>query len=121
MSVPDDDHSRIARIETTQESIKRSLEEMRADALRREGKMDSIAQEYVRFKAHREDVCMPLHARIDKLGKDCDERINRLGADCDGNFKGLDVRVRALEAFKWRAVGAVGVITFIANIVAQKL
>lgn len=120
MSVPDD-HSRIARIEEAQKSILRTLDEMHADALRREGKMDSIAQEYVRFKAHREDVCMPLHARIDKLGKDCDERINRLGADCDGNFKGLDVRVRALEAFKWRAVGAVGVITFIANLVAQKL
>lgn len=109
MSVPDD-HSRIARIEEAQKSILRTLDEMHADALRREGKMDSIAQEYVRFKAHREDVCMPLHARIDKLGADCAER-----------FEGLDVRVRALEAFKWRAVGAVGVITFIANIVAQKL
>lgn len=109
MSVPDD-HSRIARIEEAQKSILRTLDEMHADALRRESKMDSIAQEYVRFKAHREDVCQPLHARLDKLGKDCDER-----------FEGLDVRVRALEAFKWRAVGAVGVITFIANIVAQKL
>lgn len=105
-----DDHSRIARIEEAQKSILRTLDEMHADALRREAKMDSIAQEYVRFKAHREDVCQPLHARLDKLGKDCDER-----------FEGLDVRVRALEAFKWRAVGAVGVITFIANIVAQKL
>lgn len=109
MSVPDD-HSRIARIEEAQKSILRTLDEMHADALRRESKMDSIAQEYVRFKAHREDVCQPLHARLDRLGKDCDER-----------FEGLDVRVRALEAFKWRAVGAVGVITFIANIVAQKL
>ena len=109
MSVPDD-HSRIARIEEAQKSILRTLDEMHADALRREAKMDSIAQEYVRFKAHREDVCQPLHARLDKLGKDCDER-----------FEGLDVRVRALEAFKWRAVGAVGVITFIANLVAQKL
>ena len=109
MSVPDD-HSRIARIEEAQKSILRTLDEMHADALRRESKMDSIGQEYVRFKAHREDVCQPLHARLDRLGKDCDER-----------FEGLDVRVRALEAFKWRAVGAVGVITFIANIVAQKL
>lgn len=109
MSVPDD-HSRIARIEEAQKSILRTLDEMHADALRREAKMDSIAQEYVRFKAHREDVCQPLHARLDKLGKDCDER-----------FEGLDVRVRALEAFKWRAVGAVGIITFLANIVAQKL
>lgn len=109
MSVPDD-HSRIARIEEAQKSILRTLDEMHADALRRESKMDSIGQEYVRFKAHREDVCKPLHARIDKLGADCAER-----------FEGLDVRVRALEAFKWRAVGAVGIITFIANVVAQKL
>lgn len=105
-----DDHSRIARIEEAQKSILRTLDEMHADALRRESKMDSIGQEYVRFKAHREDVCKPLHARIDKLGADCAER-----------FEGLDVRVRALEAFKWRAVGAVGIITFIANVVAQKL
>lgn len=105
-----DDHSRIARLEEGIKSVCHTLDEMRADALRRESKMDSIAQEYVRFKAHREDVCKPLHARIDKLGADCAER-----------FEGLDVRVRALEAFKWRAVGAVGVITFIANLVAQKL
>lgn len=105
-----DEPSRIARLEEVQKSILHTLDEMRADALRRESKMDSIAQEYVRFKAHREDVCKPLHARIDKLGADCAER-----------FEGLDVRVRALEAFKWRAVGAVGIITFIANVVAQKL
>ena len=110
MSAMPDDHSRIARIEEAQKSILRTLDEMHADALRRESKMDSIAQEYVRFKAHREDVCQPLHARLDKLENDCAKSFGR-----------LDVRMRALEAFKWRTVGAVGVITFIANIVAQKL
>lgn len=94
-----DDHSRIARVEEAYKSILRTLGEMRSDALRRESKMDEIAREYVRFKAHREDVCRPLSERLDDL----------------------DLRVRALEAFKWRAVGAVGIITFLANIAAQKL
>lgn len=105
-----DDHSRIARVEEAQKSILRTLDEMRSDALRREAKMDSVAQEYVRFKAHREDVCKPLHARIDKLDTDTSEK-----------FESLDLRVRALEAFKWRTIGAVGIITFLANIIAQKI
>lgn len=99
MSVMPDDHSRIARIEEAQKSILRTLDEMHADALRREEKIDAMKVEYFRFETHRNEVCRPLHKRIDEL----------------------DLRVRALEAFKWRAVGAVGVITFIANLVAQKL
>lgn len=94
-----DDHSRIARLEEGIKSVCHTLDQMSADALRREKKIDSMKGEYVRFKEHRESVCRPLHKRLDEL----------------------DLRVRALEAFKWRAVGAVGIITFIANIVAQKL
>lgn len=94
-----DDHSRIARVEEVQKSILHTLDQMRADALRREEKIDSMKGEYFRFETHRNEVCRPLHKRLDEL----------------------DLRVRALEAFKWRAVGAVGIITFIANIVAQKL
>lgn len=94
-----DDHSRIARLEEGIKSVCHTLDQMSADALRREEKIDSMKGEYVRFKEHRELVCRPLHKRLDEL----------------------DLRVRALEAFKWRAVGAVGIITFIANIVAQKL
>lgn len=94
-----DDHSRIARLEEGIKSVCHTLDQMSADALRREEKIDSMKGEYVRFKEHRESVCRPLHKRLDEL----------------------DLRVRALEAFKWRAMGAVGIITFIANIVAQKL
>ena len=94
-----DEPSRIARLEETQKSILHTLDQMRADALRREDKIDSIKADYVSFKDHRETVCRPLHVRLDDL----------------------EIRVRALEAFKWRAVGAVGIITFIANVVAQKI
>lgn len=94
-----DEPSRIARLEETQKSILHTLDEMRADALRREDKIDSMKCEYVRFKEHRETFCRPFHVRLDDL----------------------ELRVRALEAFKWRAVGAVGIITFLANIIAQKL
>lgn len=94
-----DEPSRIARLEEVQKSILHTLDEMRADALRREEKIDSMKGEYVRFKEHRESVCRPLHVKLDDL----------------------ELRVRSLEAFKWRAVGAVGIVTFIANIVAQKL
>ena len=94
-----DEPSRIARLEETQKSILHTLDQMRADALRREDKIGSMKGDYVRFKEHRETVCRPLHVRLDDL----------------------ELRVRALEAFKWRAVGAVGIVTFIANIVAQKL
>lgn len=94
-----DDHSRIARLEEGIKSVCHTLDQMSTDALRREEKIDSMNGEYVSFKEHRESVCRPLHKRLDEL----------------------DLRVRALEAFKWRAVGAVGIITFLANIVAQKL
>lgn len=94
-----DEPSRIARLEETQKSILHTLDQMRADALRREDKIDSMKGEYVRFKEHRETFCRPFHVRLDDL----------------------ELRVRALEAFKWRAVGAVGIITFLANIIAQKL
>lgn len=94
-----DEPSRIARLEETQKSIFHTLDQMRADALRREEKIDSMKSEYVRFKEHRESVCRPLHVRLDDL----------------------ELRVRALESFKWRAMGAVGIVTFIANIIAQKL
>lgn len=94
-----DEPSRIARLEETQKSILHTLDQMRADALRREEKIDAMKGEYCRLETHRDEVCRPHHKRLDEL----------------------DLRVRALEAFKWRAVGAVGIITFIANIVAQKL
>lgn len=94
-----DEPSRIARLEETQKSIFHTLDQMRADALRREEKIDAMKDDYVSFKTQRETFCRPLHVRLDDL----------------------ELRVRALEAFKWRAVGAVGIVTFIANIVAQKL
>ena len=94
-----DEPSRIARLEETQKSILHTLDQMRADALRREEKIDAMKDDSVCFKNHRENFCQPFHVRLDDL----------------------ELRVRALEAFKWRAVGAVGIITFVANIVAQKL
>ena len=93
-----DDHSRIARLEEGIRAVCHTLDEIKQASQRREQKMDAIAESYVRFKEHRESVCRPLHKRLDEL----------------------DLRVRALEAFKWRAVGAVGIVTFIANVVAQK-
>ncbi len=94
-----DDHSRIARLEEGIKSVCHTLDQMRADALRREEKIDAMKNDCVSFKTQRETFCQPLHVKVDNL----------------------ELRVRALEAFKWRAVGAVGIITFIANIVAQKL
>ena len=94
-----DDHSRIARLETSLESILRTLDEMKGDARRREEKIDSLAAGYVEFKHHRTDICQPLRRRID----------------------GLEVRIRALEAFKWKALGAVAVVSFLANILANRL
>ena len=92
-----DDHSRIARLEEGIKSLCHTLDEMKDAATRREQKMDSIADEYVRFKEHRESVCRPLHIKLDDL----------------------ELRVRALEAFKWKALGAIGVITFLASSLAQ--
>ena len=94
-----DDHSRIARLEEGIKSVCKTLDDIKAAAERREQKMDSIANEYVRFKERRESVCQPLHARLDDL----------------------EFRVRALEAFKWRSLGSIGVITFIASSLAQFL
>lgn len=94
-----DEPSRIARLEESQKSILHTLDQMRADALRREEKIDAMKGEYCRLETHRDEVCRPFYKRLDEL----------------------DLRVRALEAFKWRAVGAIGIITFVANIVAQKL
>ena len=62
-----DDHSRIARLEEGIKSVCHSLDEMKQAAQRREQKMDSIADSYVRFKEHRESVCRPLHKRLDEL------------------------------------------------------
>lgn len=94
-----DDHSRIARLEEGIKSVCHTLDVMRADALRREEKIDAMKGEYCRLETHRDEVCRPFHKRLDEL----------------------DLRVRALEAFKWRAVGAFGIVTFLANIIAQKL
>lgn len=94
-----DDHSRIARLEEGIKSVCHTLDQMSADALRREEKIDAMKDDYVSFKTQRETFCQPLHVRLDDL----------------------ELRVRALESFKWRAVGAVGIITFLANIIAQKL
>lgn len=93
-----DEPSRIARLEEVQKSILHTLDQMRADALRREEKIDAMKDDCGTFKTHRETFCRPFHVRLDDL----------------------ELRVRALEAFKWRAVGAVGIVTFIANVVAQK-
>ena len=92
-----DDHSRIARLEEGIKSVCHTLDEIKEAATRREQKMDSLTDEYVRFKEHRESVCHPLHIRIDDL----------------------ELRVRALESFKWKALGAIGVITFLASSLAQ--
>ena len=94
-----DDHSRIARLEEGIKSVCHTLDEIKEAALRREQKIDSISDEYFRFKEHRESVCRPLHARLDDL----------------------ELRVRALESFKWKALGAIGVITFLASLLAQVL
>ena len=93
-----DDHSRIARLETSLESILRTLDEMKSDARRREEKIDSLAAVNVEFKHHQQAVCQPSQERID----------------------GLELRIRALEAFKWKTLGAVAVVSFLANILANR-
>lgn len=94
-----DDHSKIVRLEEGIKAVCKALDDIKAAAERREQKIDSIANGHIRFEEHRESVCQPLHARIDDL----------------------ELRVRALEAFKWKALGAIGVITFIASSLAQFL
>ena len=60
-----DDHSRIARLEEGIKSVCKTLDEIKSAAERREQKMVSIVNEYVRFKEHSESVFQPLHARLD--------------------------------------------------------
>lgn len=105
-----DDASRLVRAEENYKSILYTLAEMKDDARRREEKLDSMSEEYTRCKEHREFVCKPLHIKVENLEEMC-KKI----------YESLDVRIRNLEAFKWKAMGAVGVITFAANFLAQKL
>lgn len=105
-----DDASRLVRAEENYKNILTTLAEMKDDARRREEKLDSMSEEYTRFKEHREFVCKPLHTKLDNLEEECKK-----------NYNSLDLRIRSLEAFKWKAMGAVGVITFAANFLAQKL
>ena len=105
-----DDESRLVRAEENYKSILSSLAEMKDEARHREEKLDSMSEEYTRFKEHREFVCKPLHIKIESLEEMC-KKI----------YESLDVRIRNLEAFKWKAMGAVCVITFAANFLAQKL
>lgn len=94
-----DDHSRIARLETHTAAIKETLEDMKLSAMRREEKIDRLVSDYANFETHRQSVCKPFQKR----------------------FEDLEDRVRALEAFKWKTMGAIGIITFFANILANKL
>ena len=105
-----DETSRLVRAEENYKSILTTLAEMKNDARRREEKLDSMSEEYTRFKEHREFVCKPLHTKVENL----EEMLKKI-------YESLDLRIRNLEAFKWKAVGAVGVITFVANFLAQKL
>lgn len=103
------DASRLIRAEENYKSILSTLAEMKDDARRREEKLDSMSEEYTRFKEHRELVCKPLHIKVENLEELC-KKI----------YESLDVRIRNLETFKWKAMGAVGVITFAASFLAQK-
>lgn len=94
-----DDHSRIARLEEGIKSVCKTLDDIKAAAERREQKMDSIANKYTRFEARSDSMCKPLNEKI----------------------KNLELRVIDLESFKWKAIGAIGVITFIASSLAQFL
>lgn len=105
-----DESSRLVRAEENYKSILTTLAEMKDDARRREEKLDSMSEEYTRFKEHREFVCKPLYTKVENL----EEMLKKI-------YESLDLRIRNLEAFKWKAMGAVGVITFIANFLAQKL
>lgn len=105
-----DETSRLVRAEENYKSILTTLAEMKDDARRREEKLDSMSEEYTRFKEHREFVCKPLHTKVENL----EEMLKKI-------YESLDLRIRNLEAFKWKAMGAVGVITFLANFLAQKL
>lgn len=105
-----DDTSRLVRAEENYKNILTTLAEMKDDARRREEKLDGMSVEYTRFKEHREFVCKPLHTKVENLEETC-KKI----------YESLDLRIRNLEAFKWKAMGAVGVITFVANFLAQKL
>lgn len=105
-----DETSRLVRAEENYKNILTTLAEMKDDARRREEKLDSMSEEYTRFKEHREFVCKPLHTKVENL----EEMLKKF-------YESLDLRIRNLEAFKWKAMGAVGVITFVANFVAQKL
>lgn len=105
-----DETSRLIRAEENYKSILTTLSEMKDDARRREEKLDSMFEEYTRFKEHREFVCKPLHTKVENL----EEMLKKV-------YESLDLRIRNLEVFKWKAMGAVGVITFVANFLAQKL
>ena len=105
-----DETSRLVRAEENYKSILTTLAEMKDDARRREEKLDSMSEEYTRFKEHREFVCKPLHTKVENL----EEALKKI-------YESLDLRIRNLEAFKRTAMGAVGVITFVANFLAQKL
>lgn len=105
-----DETSRLVRAEENYKNILTTLAEMKVDARRREEKLDVMSEEYTRFKEHREFVCKPLYTKLDNLEEECKR-----------NYNSLDLRIRSLEAFKWKAMGAVGVITFVANFLAQKL
>lgn len=105
-----DETSRLVRAEENYKNILATLAEMKDDARRREEKLDSMSEEYTRFKEHREFVCKPLYTKVENL-EDMFKKI----------YDSLDSRIRNLEAFKWKAMGAVGVITFVANFLAQKL
>lgn len=104
------DMSRLIRAEENYKNILTTLAEMKDDARRREEKLDSMSEEYTRFKEHREFVCKPLHTKVENL----EAMLKKI-------YESLDLRIRNLEAFKWKAMGAVGVITFAANFLAQKL
>lgn len=105
-----DETSRLVRAEENYKNILTTLAEMKEDARRREEKLDGMSEEYTRFKEHREFVCKPLHTKVENL----EEMLKKI-------YESLDLRIRNLEAFKWKAMGAVGVITFVANFLAQKL
>ena len=105
-----DETSRLVRAEENYKNIITTLAEMKDDARRREEQLDSMSEEYTRFKEHREFVCMPLRTKVEHL----EEMLKKI-------YESLDSRIRNLEAFKWKAMGAVGVITFVANFLAQKL
>lgn len=91
MKAMSDDHSRIVRLEATTNSISHTLDEMKESAKQRSEKLDNLI----------EKIAVAL-ATVEK-------------------FKEFEVRLRAVESWRWYTLGATGVIVFIVDVLSKKL